>query len=79
MDQTYTIVPKQENTGQYRHTFHHQQMSNIYPNSVPEFRILRKPDGTQRLQVRYVNTTVGYRGSWADVPVVDENLITEKN
>ena len=54
-------------------------MSNIYPNSVPEFRILRRSDGTQRLQIRYVNIMVGYRGGWADVPVVDENLITEKN
>ena len=49
-------------------------MSNIYPNSVPEFRILRQQDGTQQLQVRYVNTMIGYCGSWAPVPVVEESI-----
>ena len=54
-------------------------MSNIYPNSVPEFRILRQSDGTQQLQIRYVNSTVGYCGGWVAVPVVNEHLTTEKN
>jgi hypothetical protein len=45
----------------------------IYPNSSPEFRVLVKPDGAQVLQVRYVNSSVGYVGKWQDVPVVNES------
>lgn len=43
----------------------------IYPNSVPEFRIVRKKDGTQETQVRYVNMTQGYIGKWQNVPVIE--------
>ena len=45
----------------------------IYPGSVPEFRMLVKVEGTQVLQVRYINTTVGYTGKWQDIPVVQEH------
>jgi hypothetical protein len=48
-------------------------MSKIYPNSVPEFRILQHRDGTQQLQIRYVNTVVGYTGKWTAVPIVEEH------
>ena len=45
----------------------------IYPGSVPEFRILLKQDGTEALQVRYVNTPMRYEGAWQDVQVVKED------
>jgi hypothetical protein len=45
----------------------------IYPGSSPDFRVFVKADGTQVLQVRYINTAVGYTGKWQDVPVVKEN------
>lgn len=41
----------------------------IYPGSTPEFRILVKQDGTQELQVRYVNITQGYTGKWEPIKV----------
>lgn len=44
----------------------------IYPGSVPEFRMLLKADGAQVMQVRYINTPMGYTGKWQDVPVVHE-------
>jgi hypothetical protein len=47
-------------------------MNKIYPNSVPEFRILQQQDGTQQLQIRYVNTAVGYTSPWTAVPIVKE-------
>jgi hypothetical protein len=36
----------------------------VYPNSTPEFRIFVKKDGTQELQIRYINITQGYTGKW---------------
>lgn len=45
----------------------------IYPNSVPEFRMLVTATGLQRLQVRYVNTIQGYISAWQDVPVIKED------
>lgn len=45
----------------------------IYPGSVPEFRMLVKADGTQVLQLRYVNSAQKYTGKWQDVPMVYEN------
>jgi hypothetical protein len=45
----------------------------IYPGSVSEFRLLLKADGVQVLQVRYINTPLGYTGKWQDVPVVQEH------
>ena len=44
----------------------------IYPNSVPEFRHLQKADGTIEMQVRYINTAVGYVGKWMPVNTVQE-------
>jgi hypothetical protein len=43
----------------------------IYPGSTTEFRILKKPNGDQTLQVRYVNITYGYTSKWQNVPVVE--------
>lgn len=45
----------------------------IYPNSVPEFRVLVKASGEQVLQVRYVCAPQGYTGPWQNVPVVKED------
>lgn len=45
----------------------------IYPGSVAEFRVLVKADGAEVLQMRYVNTAMGYTGKWQDVPVVKED------
>lgn len=47
-------------------------MTNIYPNSVPEFRIFKKINGEQELQVRYINQPQGYVGKWMPVNVVEE-------
>ena len=48
----------------------------VYPNSSPEFRFLVKEDGSQVLQLRYINITQGYTGKWQDVPFVKEGLTT---
>lgn len=45
----------------------------IYPGSTPEFRIFIKEDGTQELQLRYINSTHGYTGKWQNVPIVYES------
>jgi hypothetical protein len=42
----------------------------IYPNSVPEFRHLQKADGSIEMQVRYINSGMGYTGKW--IPVKTE-------
>ena len=47
----------------------------IYPNSVPEFRHLQKQDGTIEMQVRYINTGMGYTGKWMPVNTVKEENI----
>lgn len=39
----------------------------IYPQSVPEFRHLQKADGTMEMQVRYINSGMGYTGKWMPV------------
>ena len=44
----------------------------IYPNSVPEFRHLQKADGTMEMQVRYINSAMGYTGKWMLVNTVQE-------
>jgi hypothetical protein len=41
----------------------------MYPNSTPEFRILIKKDGSQELQLRYINTMQGYTGKWQSIKV----------
>lgn len=46
----------------------------IYPNSTPEFRVLVKQDGTQELQVRYINDAQGYKGKWQQIKVEYENV-----
>jgi hypothetical protein len=45
----------------------------MYPNSIPEFRVLIKKDGTQVLQIRYVNQSIGYIGKWQDIPIEREH------
>jgi hypothetical protein len=47
----------------------------IYPNSVPEFRHLQKADGTIEMQVRYINTAMGYMGKWMPVQTEQETNI----
>jgi trehalose-6-phosphate synthase len=44
----------------------------IYPQSVPEFRHLQKQDGTIEMQVRYINSAMGYTGKWMPVNTVQE-------
>ena len=46
----------------------------IYPNSVPEFRHLQKEDGTMEMQVRYINTGMGYVGKWIAVKTEKETV-----
>lgn len=43
-----------------------------YPNSACEFRILVKEDGTEELQVRYINEAQGYTSKWQVIPKVYE-------
>lgn len=45
-----------------------------YPNSVPEFRMFQKIDGAMEMQVRYINTQVGYTGKWMPVNTVQEKV-----
>ena len=45
----------------------------IYPGSTPEFRMLKKDDGTTVMQVRYINKSMGYTGKWVDVKTEEEN------
>jgi hypothetical protein len=44
----------------------------IYPGSTPEFRILVKQNGTQEMQVRYINIAQGYTSKWQVIPVIKE-------
>jgi hypothetical protein len=44
----------------------------MYPNSTPEFRIFVKQNGSEELQVRYINITQGYTGKWQVVPKIYE-------
>jgi hypothetical protein len=44
----------------------------IYPNSTPEFRMVHKADGTMAMQVRYINSPIGYTGKWMDVKTETE-------
>lgn len=44
----------------------------IYPGAVPEFRHLQKADGTMEMQVRYINSAMGYIGKWMPVNTVQE-------
>lgn len=45
----------------------------IYPNSVPEFRMFQKANGTMEMQVRYRNDPMGYLGKWMPVNTDKEN------
>lgn len=51
----------------------------IYPQSVPEFRHLQKENGTIEMQVRYINTGMGYTGKWMPVNTVVEEPQEAKN
>jgi hypothetical protein len=50
-------------------------MKLLYPGSTPEFRIFKKLDGTQVLQVRYVNETQKYVSRWQDIPIIEEEVL----
>jgi hypothetical protein len=45
----------------------------VYPNSTPEFRTFQKENGTSVMQVRYINTSMGYTGKWQNVKTEKEN------
>jgi hypothetical protein len=45
----------------------------IYPNSTPEFCMFQKADGTMEMQIRYINTNMGYTGKWMLVNQEKEN------
>ena len=47
-----------------------------YANSSPEFRILVKEDGTEELQVRYINEAQEYKSKWQVIPKVYETITT---
>ena len=49
----------------------------IYPNSVPEFRMFQKADGTMEMQVRYRNDPMGYLGKWQAVKTEKETVETK--
>ena len=44
---------------------------SVYPNSAPEFRILKHSNGEQTLQIRYINMAQGYTSKWQNVPVIE--------
>jgi hypothetical protein len=44
----------------------------IYPGSVPEFKMVQKTDGTMEMQVRYINSAMGYTGKWMAVQTEKE-------
>lgn len=46
--------------------------NRIYPNSTPEFRHLQKEDKTIEIQVRYINTQMGYIGKWMPIKTEQE-------
>lgn len=48
--------------------------NKIYPNSVPEFRLFEKTDGTTEMQVRYINRPMGYTGQWIAVKTEKEKI-----
>lgn len=50
-------------------------MKPLYPGSTPEFRILEKLDGTQALQIRYLNETQKYVSRWTEIPIVKEETL----
>jgi hypothetical protein len=45
----------------------------FYPNSTPEFRIIKTNSGESKLQVRYHCQAQGFLSKWTDIPVVVEN------
>lgn len=45
----------------------------IYPKSTPEFRWVELKSGSFMLQVRYVNTEMGYTGKWMTIPSITED------
>lgn len=50
-------------------------MKPRYPGSTPEFRILKKLNGTQVLQVRYLNETQRYTSRWEEIPIIKEETL----
>lgn len=45
-----------------------------YPQSTSEFRMFQKTDGTMEMQVRYINSAVGYTGKWMPVKTEKEEV-----
>lgn len=50
-------------------------MKPLYFQSTPEFRILKKLNETQVLQVRYINEVEKYTSRWQDIPIVKEEIL----
>lgn len=48
----------------------------IYPNSTPEFRMVEKADGTMVMQLRYINSSMGYTSKWMNVKTEKEHDTT---
>lgn len=51
---------------------------SVYPNSTPEFRILKHSNGEQTFQVRYINIAQGYTGKWQNIPIIETQTEEEK-
>ena len=49
------------------------EKGRIYPNAVPEFRMFQKENGMIEMQVRYINSVMGYIGKWQAVEMKKEN------
>jgi hypothetical protein len=47
----------------------------IYPNSIPEFRMFQKQNGTMEMQVRYLNEQMNYTGKWKPVKTEKEEHV----
>lgn len=47
----------------------------VYPGATPEFRVVVKENGTQELQLRYINIAQNYTGKWQSVPIVKEHEV----
>jgi hypothetical protein len=52
--------------------------NKAYPNSTPEFRIFKKLNGNNEMQVRYINKPMNYFGKWMPIPIEIEKAEDNK-
>lgn len=45
----------------------------IYPNSVPEFKLIQEENGSTVMYVRYRNDPVGYCSKWNTVNIENKH------